>query len=415
MKRLSFVVLLSLAVFMPTSLVTAAEVTLEQVLQRTLASHPELQSYDYRVKAAAALKLQADLSPNPNWTVELENFAGSGRQSGLSNAQMTVSFAQLVEMGNKRQYRLKAATAEEQAQLAEYHYRRIEVLAEATQRFYDLVKVQRLSQLQARHIKRTESLLALAKERVAAGAVPPSEVTRIALQHERQQAQQVQFDGERQRLKAELAAMWAAQPTFERVAGEFTVPLALPTQADVLQAVNRAPEYLRLLDSEQLLQAQVNALQADSSADLKVQAGIRYNNQFDDTGFVVSVGMPFQLSDPNLGRLKQQRILQQSNLQQQQLVRQQLRSQVLALLSGLQTHKAYLTSVTERLLPLAQQLLDENQQGYARGTHSLLQVLDAQTELAKTEYQQLSRQHALVRDMIKIERMTGQSFLGVQP
>ncbi len=81
---------------------------------------------------------------------------------------------------------------------------------------------------------------------------------------------------------------------------------------------------------------------------------------------------------------------------------------------SLQTHQSYLQKINQRLMPLSEQLLEQTQQGYARGTHSLLQVLDAQTELAKLEYEKVSRKHAIYSDIIELERMTGQPFLGVQ-
>ena len=124
--------------------------------------------------------------------------------------------------------------------------------------------------------------------------------------------------------------------------------------------------------------------------------------------------MPLQLQDPNIGRIKQRRVLHQSNLQQQKLVRTQLRSLALALINSLQTHQNYRQKVKDTLLPLAQQLVEQTNQGYVRGTHSLLQVLDAQNELAQLEYQRVSREHAIYSDVIQLERMTGQAFLGEQ-
>lgn len=415
MRFLCFVVAVCTGVLLPAANAATTELTLKEVLQKTLESNPELLEYDYKIRAAAAMIEQAEFSPNPTIGAEVENFAGSGELEGINNAQLTVSFSQVIELGDKRQLRVNAATENEKAQQAEYEYRRVEVLAEATQRFYEVLKLQQLTVISARQIERTERLLTIAKERVSAGAVPKSEVVRIQLELERQYAFADELKGKLKQQQAELVSMWAGDIDFDLVSGRFAFPLALPEENDVLAAVNQAPEYLRLLDSEQLLQAQANALKADSVADVTVGIGARYNNQLNDAGFIVQASMPLQLSNPNLGRIEQRRILHQSNLAQQKQVRQQLKAMALSLLHSLHTHQNYLQTVIQRLLPLSEQLLEQTRQGYARGTHSLLQVLDAQTELAKLEYEKLSRAHAIYSDMIQLERMTGQPFLGVQP
>jgi len=412
MKRLSFVVAFLGALLVLPVNAAASDLTLSDALSRTLKSNPDLQRYEYQRQAAEALTLQAEFSSNPRVGLEVENFAGSGENSGLDNAQMTLSFSQVIELGGKRQQRVNAASAEEKVQQAEFEYQRIEVLAQTTQRFYQLLKLQELINLSKQQLHRTESLLKTARERAEAGAVAHSEVTRIQLQRERQLTDRDELKGKLAQAQAKLSAMWAEEPDFQQVSGHFRFPLSLPERSEALRAVNKAPEYLRLLDSERLLQAQAKALKADSSSDLSLGLGLRYNNQSDDTGFVVEASMPLQLQDPNIGRIKQSRVLHQSNLQQQKLVRTQLRSLALALVNSLQTHQSYLTKVKNTLLPLAQQLLEQTNEGYVRGTHSLLQVLDAQNELAQLEYQRISREHAIYSDVIQLERMTGQAFLG---
>lgn len=420
MKRLSFAVALLCLGSLPAISATQNELTLSDALQHALRSNPELQKYDNNVRAAESLIEQADFTPNPQVGVELENFGGSGHFSGVSNSQLTLSFSQLIELGNKREQRVNAATAEENAQQAEYEYQRVQVLAQVTQRFYRVLQLQRVATVSAAHVSRTQELLQVAKERVKAGAVPTSEVTRIRLQLEKQQANTDEIAGQLKQARAKLSAMWGQASDFSEVSGAFHFPVTLPAESNVLTAVNEAPEVLRLLESERLLTAQTKALESDSTADVTLGVGARYNNQFDDVGLVVQASMPLQWSDPNIGRIQQSRLLHQSNLEQQKLVRNQLRSKALALLHSVNTHDQYLKKLSERLLPLSQQLLEETQEGYGRGTHSLLQVLDAQTELAQLEYEAVSRKHAIYSDMIQLERLTGQSFfkqpfLGEQP
>ena len=158
------------------------------------------------------------------------------------------------------------------------------------------------------------------------------------------------MNGKLKKKQAELASMWAGELNFTRVSGDFTFPLSLPEKANVLSAVNRAPEYLRLLDSEQLLQAQARALAADSKSDITVGVGARYNNEFDDVGLIVQASMPLQFAALT-SVIKQSRLLHQSILAQQKQVRQQLKSLALSLVHSLQTHQSYLQKINQRLMP----------------------------------------------------------------
>ena len=164
MKYLYFVAAFCLGALVPVATAATTDLKLKEALQKTIKNNPELLEYDYKIRAAGALIEQAEFSANPRVSAEIENFAGSGRLEGISNSQLTVSFSQLIELGDKRQLRVKAATEKEKAQRAEFEYRQIEVLAETTQRFYDILKLQQVAHTSERQIQRTERLIKVAQE-----------------------------------------------------------------------------------------------------------------------------------------------------------------------------------------------------------------------------------------------------------
>lgn len=212
--------------------------------------------------------------------------------------------------------------------------------------------------------------------------------------------------------KFRLSTMWAGNPEFSKVIGTFARAPQIPSQADVDDAVNQAPELLRLLDSERLLEARARAFETGSNADLTLGLGVRYNNEFDDTGLVLQASMPLQLENPNAGHIQANQAERDMVLEQQRILRDQLRTHTQMVLARLHTNHQYLHTIESDLLPLARQLEDETEDGYSRGIHSLLQLLDAQEELAQLEYQQINRRYAIYQDILELERMTGQSFLG---
>ncbi|MEL7799329.1 MULTISPECIES: TolC family protein [Idiomarina] len=404
-------VIVGLIVIQPTALAT--ELTLREALSKALQGNSDLKKYPYQQRMAAAGRLQASLKPNPTMGLELENVAGTGRNKDLSAAEATLSFSQLIEMGDKRNQRIKYASAAEKKITAEFEYSKVEVLAETASRFYRVIELQRLFAWNKQQQARLHDTLEIAEERIDAGAIPSSEATRIRLEVRRAQTKEQDLEGRINEAKVRLAAMWASTSNFSAVQGEMNDSLPLPSQAQVEQAANQAPEFLRLIDEERLVNARSQATIADATADLTFGVGARYNNEFDDTSLVFKLSMPLQLNNPNQGRIEAHSAEREMLLDQQRIIREQIRSYGRALLIRMQTNQGYLENIRQALLPLANQLAEETLSGYQRGNQTLLQVLDAQNELAKTEYEQIKRRSAIYQDSIELERLTGQPLLEV--
>ncbi|PTB83200.1 TolC family protein [Pseudidiomarina aestuarii] len=411
MKLLNFVIAAMVFIQLTPSAVIASELTLREALQRSIQSSPSLQKYPYQQRMAEAQKLQASLRPNPTVGVELENINLSGANSGVDAIQATLSFSQLVELGGKREQRLAFASAQERQINAEFQYTKISVLAETTERFYNVLRLQEIATWNQLQQKRIADALVIAEDRIKAGVAPSSELTRIRLQQSQLIADYDEIRGHLTEAITKLSAMWATEPDFVEVQGKLPQRIQLPTKAKVDTAVNEAPEYLRLLDSERLLAAKASAIESASTADLTLGFGVRYNNEFDESGLVFQASMPLQLTNPNLGVIQSNKAERELILMQQRVVREQLRMQARAIHARLQTNYTYLEDIQEQLLPLAQQLNRETRAGYMTGIHSLLVVLDAQQELAQLEYEQITRRHAMYQDILELERMTGQVFL----
>ncbi len=399
------------SLFVPLSAI-ANELSLRDALQRAVQDNPDLQKYPYRKRMAEAEVLQASLKPNPTLGLELENIAGTGNSQGYENAEATLSFSQLIELGGKQEQRVELASARQQQLDAEFNYTKIEVLAETAHRFYKMVLLQELRSWSQQQGQRLDAALEITLERMESGAVPPSDVTRVRLQQHHALAKSEEIAGKITEAKSNLSAMWAAEPQFDNVIGNFNEQLQLPSRADLERAVNQAPEFLRLLDSERLLIARAKATETAAVSDITVGLGIRYNNQLNDAGLVLQASMPFQLTNPNQGLIQSNQAERDMVLNQQRVVREQLRGYARSILARLHMNQRYLERIQRDLLPLARQLEQETKAGYVNGVHSLLMVIDAQNELAQLEYQQINRRYAIYQDILELERLTGQSFLG---
>jgi cobalt-zinc-cadmium efflux system outer membrane protein len=86
--------------------------TLRQALALALLQNPALASAAWEVRAGEARTLQAGLLLNPEFGVEVENFAGSGEFRGFDVAETTITLGQVIELGGKRLRRARVAALE---------------------------------------------------------------------------------------------------------------------------------------------------------------------------------------------------------------------------------------------------------------------------------------------------------------
>ncbi|MGH8069321.1 MAG: TolC family protein, partial [Candidatus Entotheonellia bacterium] len=152
--------------------------TMRQALTQALLQNPELAAFAWEVRAGEARTLQEGLLPNPEFGVEVENFAGSGELRGFNAAETTIALSQLVELGGKRLRRARVVALERDLAAWDYETKRLDVFAETTKAFVEVLGAQERLALNEDLVRLAEQVLSTAAERVRAGKVPPVEETK---------------------------------------------------------------------------------------------------------------------------------------------------------------------------------------------------------------------------------------------
>lgn len=99
---------------------SGALLTLEDAVALAGGSAPAAEAAAADVDAASAARRVAGLRPNPELSVEVENFVGTGPYNGVNGADVTASVAIPIELGGKRQARIAVAdAATHRAQIAQ--------------------------------------------------------------------------------------------------------------------------------------------------------------------------------------------------------------------------------------------------------------------------------------------------------
>ena len=324
-------------------------------------------------EAARLLVEQARLQPNPEVSLEVEEFAGSGAFSGLRATEYTLAVGQRIELGGKRGARVGAAQAEAQlaglrAELADaelgFLVRERYVAAAAAASRVDLARDV---------VERNQELARIAGVLVEVGREPPLRALRAeaALAEARAELQAAQAASVAARTA--LASLWGEQGTPPLVPGDFPdieppVTVLISTRGLQLQ-VARAESTAAAAEIERERSLRI--------PDPVVSAGVRRFEESNDHAFLVGVSIPLPFRDRNQGNIAAaQARLRAANAREavaladfeQSVAR--ARAQYLAAETRVET-------LSTTSLPQAEEALRLVRIGYRNGRFPLIEVLSA--------------------------------------
>lgn len=394
----------SIAMAQPDSL------TLSEALQNTLKDSPLLQQFPYELRLHEANRLQAGLSPNPEIGVSLENVAGTGSSTGISNAELTLSLSQLIEMGDKRAYRLAQTDAQQQLSRDQFELSRLDTLAATTRSYISLVELQQRAALLKAQQQREQRLLEIARQRAAASTLTDADLTRLELKLSRTALEQKANANAQQLARAELAANWAKQPDFARVAGTLdTLPL-LPGLAELQTSLQRSTQLKLFVSQQRLLETELALAQAESVVDWTVSGGVRRIEALNDNALVLGFAIPWQLQDTGAAkRLSAQTQLELNALQQQQ---SQIRLNLLVerIYLELDQLKEVSLVLKQQIIPQTTTLQQQAERAYQQGQADLFSLLAAEQELRQAQADLISVQSRFHWQLLELERLTGEAL-----
>lgn len=390
-----------------TSIVTADTMTPQVAVEKTLLNSPALQGFSYQQRAVEADALQAGLKPNPVLQADLENVLGTGDSRFLSGAELTLSLSQLIEMGDKRQQRINVANARMPALQQQYEVQRLDVVAQTLRHFYQALRIDAMLDWNQRRIEKEQAALTVINHRADAAAVGSADVLRMQLRLARSENQQKQLRNERHLAYQKLAANWAGTVDFEALTGDLAVLPLVPATEALNQAISQTPAYLQVHALSRLREAQISLAEAESEADITVGAGIRRLEGVNDNALVFSFSMPLQFNNRNQGNIARANAEYQQELQAMQLTITQIELALSEIRLAMHNNLSLSQSLQSDLQPIAKALLDSTAEGYELGQYSVLQWVDAQSELFTVERELIEAQTAVHLQMLELERLTG--------
>lgn len=380
---------------------------LHAALAAALDGNPGLAQYPYALRSAQARELQASLRPNPELGIDIENIAGSGSYRGITATETTLRLGVLLERGNKRNARqLVAAIASEQVG-AEAALARLDVLANTTRLFIDLVESQAQSTLALRGLDHARALQRAAENRIASGAASELERHRAIIEVERARLETEHFEHLIASQRRQLAAQWGeTAPAFSAASADLLALPELPTFGSLSERLARSPAVARFAIEQRLREAQLAAARAQAKTDPTVFGGMRHLNTSGDVAAVAYLLMPLPWRNRNQGAIDAAEADRARISVDREAYRIHADVMLFDLLQELKHAHTLVDSLQQTLIPEAEAAWMLSQKGYAAGRLSQRELIDAQKTRLQLESELLTNAADYHRYFAAIDRMT---------
>jgi cobalt-zinc-cadmium efflux system outer membrane protein len=353
-----------------------AQLSLEHAIELAEGRSPKLAVAQAGVEAARGRAQQAGLRINPEFSVELENFGGSGSLSGLQSSELTVSLSQKLDLAGHRPARMTVAEAE----LAAAQLRFIIARADLTQKVRNLfaagVAAQEALDLAQENVERAEELANVARELVDAGREPPLRRLRAEAALAQAIASLKSAEADEQTAYNLLAALLGSSIPPEELIGGSNIPL--PEELDPSSNLDVALAVAEVV----IARANFKQARADGRVDPSVGIGLRHMRDSGDVGLMVGISVPLPIFDRNQGNIA-------AAVSEVQAAEAKVSAARLDATARAASARASLTAADSRLSALEKSAIKEAREAlrlaelsYRAGKSSLVELLDAQQAYA---------------------------------
>jgi len=409
LKCLFLVLVLTTSPFVRAQQALNGTITLRDAIDATLAAHPTLRSFPLRAEALLGERETANLKPSLRVNSDIESVLGTGGLSGISGAELTLSLSQVVEMGDKRSFRVNAVNRKFDLLNTERKVTELDLLGEVVSRFIDVANAQEQQTLQEQATAISSQTIALLTPLVDAGQTPQLELNRAQAALIRAQSAEQAASTYLESSLLRLANMWANNnPQFEGVSSEFLAVGQANSIASFLADLESNPNVEIFADESRLLEAELRQAQARQQNDIEWSAGVRHLREFNDTGFVFGVSIPLMSKSRASGEIRTAR----ARLQEVEIRRatnlNRLIGEISSLHKQLQQAIAEVNSLQADVIPLLESAMQDTRQAYLAGTYSYLELISAQREYLDAQFSLINSATNAHKFRAEIERLSGQ-------
>jgi cobalt-zinc-cadmium efflux system outer membrane protein len=387
----------------------AGVLTLSRALDAALANNPELAASRFELTAAQGRIAQSGKRPNPELSLELENFAGSAANQGTDSLETTLSFSQVIELGGKRGLRSSIAEADSEVVTLELRARQLDLLAEVARKYIDVVAGQERARFATENLALAQKTMDAIGVRVKAAKSPFAEESRARIAFTRAEIEQQQAQLALETARSALSLTWGrVDPKFTSASANLFDFPTVDSFESLSSRIERNPDILRFASVARMRDAELELARAQTRPNLAFSLGVR---RFEDTGdnaLVAGLSMPISVSDRNQGGIHEARARRAQVDAERQASNTRMLGTLYALYREAMAAKARALALRDQALPQARDALAQTQSGYERGRFSFLELLTSQQDLLELSEAAVNAAADHHRLLAEVERLTSE-------
>ncbi|WP_395622343.1 TolC family protein [Sphingomonas daechungensis] len=377
-------------------------VSLVQAIDEAYARSPAVIAAQAEVTAAEARARQAGYRQNPELSVEVENFGGTGELKGLRSTETTVSLNQRLDLSGRRSARVAAARADIELQKLKLSVARADLASSVRQEFARAVAARERLELANENVDLTKELARIAGLLVDAGREPPLRAMRARSALAQAQAQQEAARADELAARTTLASLLGSTiPIEEAIHGPLDLspsPIKLDRSLEVRVAAAEVAA----------AQAALQVQQAEGRFDPAVGAGVRHIRETGDVGLVAGLSVPLKIFDQNRGNIDAARAAVLAAEARQRTSLLGVTSRGRNAISAVQAAQRRLAALQKSALPEAREALRLAQRSWTEGRATLVELLDAQNAYLSTQAALTEAELALAVATAELGRIAAQ-------
>lgn len=392
----------------PAVMATAERLTLADALARTLRKSPDLAAFSFDERAAEARVLQAGIRPNPEASLTVEDVGATRGRGTIADSQATLELRQLIELGGKREARIREAQAGRTLVHYDYEAKRLEVLRTVATDFVAVLGAQQRVELQREIVTLAESLGPEIENRVKIGKASVAEQTRNEVAAATARLALATAVRELANARRQLAGRWGAKGAdFDSVTGTLESHPAPASAGTYLARLEAHPSLARWDAETAKRHATVVKEQANSRGDVTVGVGTRWLNGPDAAALVGSVSIPLPLRIRNEGTIREAQAMEAKAAAERRAAEFLLGAEIREAYGKLVIAQNTAQMLDDTVLTGAQRTVDAVNAGFATGKFSYLEVLEARRTLNDARSQHLEALVGYHKAAVELDALTG--------
>lgn len=382
--------------------------SLREAIGLALERNPDLASFAFELRARDARIDVAKLRPGLEAGLHLENFAGTGRASGVPGAELTLGLSGIVELGGQRERRVDAARLARDAVLVERQVAQLDVLAELARRFIHVAADQQHLVLTRLATQLAGDTVDEVERRVRAARTPEVELARARIALARARVEEEHAEHELLTSRRKLAAMWGAREAqFASVTADL---FELPDEPDfeaLMRRLGENPDFLRFASETRQREAELRVAEARARAAVSWNAGVRRLQREGEWAAVAGVSVPLFAAQRARGDIAEARAHRDAVAAREHSQRVRAEASLYELTQELSHAITETVLLRDEVMPQIEAALEATRYAWERGRYGYLEWTDAQRERIAVQRALIEAAANAHEFQIEIERLTG--------